>query len=64
MNIKVLDFCESLIVYILLSTCQCVHMALAINRTDMLLMEDSDEKLFLSNIINHGESDVQWPISI
>ncbi len=21
-------------------------------------------KLFLSNIINHGESDVQWPISI
>ncbi len=39
-------------------------MALAINRTDMLLMEDSDEKLFLSNIINHGESDVQWPISI
>ncbi len=31
-NIKLLDLCESLIVYILLSTCQWVHMTLAVNR--------------------------------
>ncbi len=58
-NIKLLDLCESLIVYILLSTCQWVHLALALNRPDKTFI-----KLFLSNIINHGESDVQWQISI
>ncbi len=45
-------------VYILLSTCQWVHKALAIKGPDILV------KLSLSNIINHGESDVKWPISI
>ncbi len=34
MNIKLLDLCESLTVYILLTTCQLVHMALIINRPD------------------------------
>ncbi len=37
-NIKLFDLCESLIVYILHTTCQWVHMALAINRPDILLM--------------------------
>ncbi len=35
MNINVVDLCESLIVYILLGTCQWVHMALAVNRPDV-----------------------------
>ncbi len=44
-------------------------MALALKRPDILLMQYSDEKrlqtkLFLSNIINYGESDVQSPISM
>ncbi len=34
----------SLIVYILLSTCQWVHMALAINGPGIFLMQDNDEK--------------------
>ncbi len=37
-NIKLLDLCESLIVYILLSTYQSVHMTLAINKLAILLM--------------------------
>ncbi len=36
MNIKLLDLCESMIVYILLSTCQWVHMTFAVNRPDIL----------------------------
>ncbi len=44
-NIKLLDLCESFIVYVLLSTCQWVDMVLAINIPDILLMQDSDEKL-------------------
>ncbi len=40
-NIKLLDV---VFVYILLSICQWVQMALAINIPDNLLMEDSDEK--------------------
>ncbi len=35
---KLLDLCESLIVYILLSTCQWVHITLAINRPNIILM--------------------------
>ncbi len=91
-NIKLLNLCESLIVYILLSTSHWVHMALAINRPDIsswcnkiyhlnrvswvnpLQIAISTYytgacigiqwwwvifmKLFLSNIIDHGESDV------
>ncbi len=34
-NIKLLDLCKSLIVYILLSTCQWFHMSLAENRPDI-----------------------------
>ncbi len=31
---------------------------------DVRYWSETFTKLFLSNIINHGESDVQWPISI
>ncbi len=41
-NLTLLDLCVC--VYILLSTSQCVHMALAINRPDILTMYDCDEK--------------------
>ncbi len=34
-NIKLWDLCESLIVYILFSTCQWVHVALAVNSPDV-----------------------------
>ncbi len=54
-------------IYILFSTCQWVHIALAIKRPDILLIKivmRNFTKLFLSNIINHGESDVQWHISV
>ncbi len=51
-------------VYILLSTCQWVHMALAINRPDVRYWWETFTTLFLSNIINHGKSDVQWPVSL
>ncbi len=37
-SIKLLEMCESLIVYILLRTCKWVHMVLAINRPDIPLM--------------------------
>ncbi len=37
-NIKLLDLCESLIVYILLGTFQWFHLTKAINRPDILLM--------------------------
>ncbi len=38
MNITLLELCKSLIVYILLSTWQWVYMALAVNRSDILMM--------------------------
>ncbi len=39
------NFVRLVFIYILLSTCQWVHMALAINRPDILLISDSNEKL-------------------
>ncbi len=60
--------CESMIVYILFSTCQWVHIELVINRPgyphDVWYWWETFTHLFLSNIINHGESDVQWQFSI
>ncbi len=35
MNIKLRDLCETLIVYILLSTFQLVHMVLTVNKADV-----------------------------
>ncbi len=47
-NIKLWDFCETLIVYILLSTFQVVHMVLTVNKPDVRrfisLIESADSK--------------------
>ncbi len=67
-NIKLLDLCEILIVDILLSTLQMSPNGIGYKQTwyppDVRQWWETFTKLFLSNIINHGESDVQWQISI
>ncbi len=79
MDIKFLDLCESLIVYLLLSTCQMSPHGVGCERPDVNRFInilyigahigiqkwcETFTTLFLSNIMNHGESDVQCQISI